>query len=320
MRLRPVLLSVIACGGFVFAGASDLARQGKFQALYDQHQAGSNSKTISELVASLIDSNDEEKFSAVNAYIQANDLSLSRFTNLIEALQVLNLQPHSTNRLVALYAGKREGRFKLETTVELLSMISVQGFSSSTPENNQAIAVARVFIKNSRVTFDAFMFLVKHLNSKGVNPFLRDELLLVDYVRINGSAMDIGETKKLLSWLDGNHISVQHEGVITDQYIRMNARKLTQPEFRQAVEQMKMQVPQGDGLHQLTTFPIEVQERYLYTEKMYFSSIFFNSGSLIKVWTNEIPVDHHKLLADLFVSRNQHRMKSGQIDKIKSAF
>lgn len=320
MDVKQIILAMTLGGGCMFSAASDLSKQGKFEALYGSEIQTASTQTISELVASLVDSSDDEKFNAVNAYIQANDLSLSRFTNLVEALQVLNLQPLTTDKLVALYAGKREGKFKLETTVALLSMISRGGYSSSTPGNNQAVAVARVFIQNSRVPYDAFRFLIKHLNSKGVNPFLRDSLLLVEYVKVNGGAMEVGEIKDLISWLDGNHVSVQHEGVMTDLFVRLNATKLTQPEFRQAVERMKSQVPQGEGLHKLPTLPPEVQERYLYTEKMYFSSMFFNTGSLVKVWTAEIPVDHHQVLVDLFISRNQHRMKNGQIDKLRSAF
>jgi len=317
---RLFLVMVIGGGLGLVSASSDLEKQGKFEAIYSASPMRAGGQSISDLVASLVDSSDDEKFSAVNAYIQANDLNISRFTNLIEALQVLNLQPGTTDKLVALYAGKRDGKFKLETTVSLLSMLSQPGFTSSALDQNQAVAISQLYIKNSRVPFDSFRFLVKHLNSKRVNPFLRDEVILVDYVHVNAKGMELGEVQAVMAWLDSNHLSIQHEGVILDTYIRQNAGKLTQPEFRNAIERMKLDVPQGDGLKQLLALPKEVQERYLYTEKKFFESIFFSAGSVIKTWSNEVSVEHHKALADLFISRNQHRMKQGHIDKIRSAF
>jgi len=318
LRLLFVTLSV---GGLVITtSASDLGKQGKFEAIYGAVPLKASGQSISDLVASLVDASDEEKFSAVNAYIQGNDLNITRFVNLIQALQVLNLQTKSTDKLVALYAGKREGRFKLETATTLLNMISRMSFSHSVPAENYAVQVAEVYVKNSRVPFDSFKFLLKHMNSRSVNPFLRDENVTVTYVHKNAKSMGLGEVSSCLSALDGNHMCIQHAGVIVDTYIRQNAGKLTNPEFRNAIERMKLDVPQGPGLQQLLSLPREVQERYLYTEKKFFDSLFFSIGKVIKTWFNEVAVDHHKTLAELFISRNQHRMKSGHIDKLRSAF
>ncbi|MBT3783386.1 hypothetical protein HOF92_00340 [bacterium] len=299
--------------------ASDLGKQGKFEAIYGAVPLKAG-QSISQLVTSLVDASDEEKFSAVNAYIQGNNLNISRFVNLIEALQVLNLQASTTDRLVALYAGKRNGKFKLETAVTLLGMISKPGFSSSDAKANHAIQVAEIFTNNSRVPFDSFKFLIRHLNSKMVNPFLRDEKVIVAYVDKNAKGMSVDETYHALGSLDGSHMSVQNAGVIVDTFIRQNAGKLTNPEFRNAVERLKLDVPQGDGLKQILALPREAQERYLYTEKKFFDSLFFTIGKVIKTWTNEVAVDHHTALAGLFVNRNQHRLKPNHIEKLRSAF
>ena len=62
-----------------------------------------------------------------------------------------------------------------------------------------------------------------------------DNLVLMTYVKAQGAKLDTKEFEKVISMSDKTHFGVQSKAVLVEEYVKKNAYRLTNPEFRQWV-------------------------------------------------------------------------------------
>ena len=323
-KMKKLVVSVLGVAGLCMLGtaveANELKQQGLFNALHAEEQVATRGQSISDLVASLVDKSNEERFSAVNQYIQANDLTTNRFINLMEALTVLGMDNRNSDKLVGAYAGKREGKFTFESLTSIMELLSNHAYSTANADHNVASQVAELSIKNRGLTWDNFRKLLRMMDKQSMDSALKDSKVLIPYVSSQGGKLEIGNLKSLLGWTNHHHTGVQSRAMLVEEYIRKNAHKLTKPEFRDAIVSIQGGVAKGQGVYMASGLDNEVQDKLYLVEYKFFGSLFYGVGSVVETIKEQVPDTSWKAVIDLFVERNSHRLKDSHIKKLRAAF
>ena len=149
------LASLLSVTAFATTDTQDLKRKGLFNAFHSE-EMGHVPLSTSDLVASMVDKSDVERFDMANQYIQSHDLTTRRYMNLLEALKLIGMQSSYTNELTALYAIKREGKFTNDTLYKLLNSLSLRAYLEESSDKNWAGQIVSVHLKNRSTTFYGF--------------------------------------------------------------------------------------------------------------------------------------------------------------------
>lgn len=300
--------------------ANELKQQGLFNALYNEETEISTQST-SDLVAAMIDKSDEERFNMTNDYIQNNELTTKRYMNLLGALRVMGMSPRYTDQLTALYAGKREGKFTLDTLYKLLDTLSPRAFIADSDKENLAGQIVAVHLQNRATTFEAFKHLVvRALKRKDMNAQQLDKQVLLTYVKVQGSKLDTSEFEKICSMSDRTHLGVQSKALLTEEYVKENAYRLVDPEFRTWVVDKRNGLPVGSAVYAAESLSAESKDRLFYCEYKYFGNLFFGINSVIETFQQGLEGSEQKKVSDFFIKRNEHRLSQAKIDYLRQVF
>ena len=314
------LASLLSVTAFATTDTQDLKRKGLFNAFHSE-EMGHVPLSTSDLVASMVDKSDVERFDMANQYIQAHDLTTRRYMNLLEALKLIGMQSSYTNELTALYAIKREGKFTNDTLYKLLNSLSLRAYLEESSEENWAGQIVSVHLKNRSTTFYGFKNLVwRTLKRRDMNAQQLDNLVLVTYVKAQGAKLDTKEFEKIISMSDKTHFGVQSKAILVEEYVKKNAYRLTNPEFRQWVLDYRQKVPVGKGIYTVNSLSAEAKAALYYCEDKYFGSLFFGIASVVEAIQQSIQDSEWKSVSEKFIERNQHRLGKYQTAKLRKAF
>tara|TARA_Y100000589_G_C27188117_1_gene643540 strand:+ start:2742 stop:3725 length:984 start_codon:yes stop_codon:yes gene_type:complete len=326
MDMRKKLLCGLGLAGllslptFATADSNDLNRSGIFNALHTEETIDVQQST-SDLVAGMVDKTDTERFDMANQYIQAHELTTRRYMNLVEALKMLGMQASYTNELTALYAVKRQGKFTMDTLYKLLNTLSLNAYYADSSAKNWAGQIVSVHLKNRSTTFYSFSNLVwRTLKRRDMNAQQLDQLVLLSYVKNQGAKLETKEFQKVISMSDKTYLGVQSKALLVEEYVKKNAYRLTNPEFRQWVVDYRRKVPVGKGVYSVNSMSEEARDRLFYCEDSYFGSLFFGLSSVIEAIEQGLQDSEWKIVSEMFIERNQHRLGKYQIGKLRKAF
>ncbi len=314
------LAGLLSLPTFAAVDSDDLNRTGLFNALHSEETISVQQST-SDLVAAMVDKTDPERFDMANQYIQAHDLTTRRYMNLIEALRLLGMQSSFTNELTALYAIKREGKFTIDTLYKLLNSLSLQAYFADSSDKNWAGQIVSVHLKNRSTSYYSFKNLVwRALKRRDMNAQQLDQLVLLSYVKSQGAKLETKEFEKIIRMSDKTYLGVQSKALLVEEYIKKNAYRLTNPEFRQWVVDYRSKVPVGQGVYTVNSLSVEARDRLYYCEDSYFGSLFFGMNSVIEAIEQGLQDSEWKPVSKMFIERNKHRLGKYQTDKLRKAF
>lgn len=300
--------------------ANDLKQQGLFNSLYSQ-EAVVDLNSTSDLVAAMVDKSDEERFTMANDYIQANAIATKRYLNLLGALKVLGMSAKYTDQLTALYVGKREGKFTMDTLYRLLDTLSPRAFIIDSEKENYAAQIVSVHLQNRSITFEAFKTLVRRaLRRNEIASLQLDSQVLLTYVKFQGGKLDQKQFDQIYSMTDRTHMGVQSKAILTEEYIKKNADRLIDPEFRSWVVKKRNILPVGQGVYSVQSLSAESLDRLLYCEYKYFGNLFFGINSVVETIQEGLQDTEWKRVSELFIERNKHRLGKSKSEYLRSVF
>ena len=314
------LTGLLCLPNFASTDTDDLKRRGLFNAFHSE-ELGNVPLSTSDLVASMVDKSDAERFEMANQYVQAHELTTRRYMNLLEAMRILGMHSSYTDELTAFYAAKRQGKFTNDTLYKLLNSLSLRAYLEESSERNWAGQIVSVHLKNRSATFYNFKHLVwRTLKRRDMNAQQLDNLVLITYVKAQGAKLDTKEFEKVISMSDKTHFGVQSKAVLVEEYVKKNAYRLTNPEFRQWVTDYRKKVPVGKGVYTVDSLSPEAQDALFYCEDNYYGNLFFGMGSVIETIQQGLQDSEWKSVSEKFIERNQHRLGRYQTEKLRKAF
>jgi len=294
--------------------ANELKQQGLFNSLYSQEQVVDLQST-SDLVAAMVDKSNEERFAMANDYIQANEMATKRYLNLLGAMKVMGVSSKYTDQLTALYAGKREGKFTMDSLYRLLDTLSTRAFTIDSEKENYAAQIVSIHLQNRSTTFEAFKTLVRRaLRRNDIASLQLDGQVLLTYVKFQGGKLDQSQFDQIYSMTDRTHLGVQSKAILTEEYVKKNADRLIDPEFRAWVVRKRNGLPVGQGVYSVQSLSAESLDRLLYCEYKYFGNLFFGINSVIETIQEGLQDTEWKKVSELFIERNKHRLGNSKAD------
>ena len=152
------LTGLLCLPNFASTDTDDLKRRGLFNAFHSE-QLGNVPLSTSDLVASMVDKSDAERFEMANQYVQAHELTTRRYMNLLEAMRILGMHSSYTDELTAFYAAKRQGKFTNDTLYKLLNSLSLRAYLEESSERNWAGQIVSVHLKK----IDPQLFIISNI-------------------------------------------------------------------------------------------------------------------------------------------------------------
>ncbi len=340
------ICGLLVLGLFNLPQASDLERISNYQAIHgdlllepDQGSRASlyssapiqdiEEKSIGELVEAVYGLPSSEKLDIAILYIQKRKLRTDHFLNLVQALQLNEMQPNHVDRLIGVYAVLKKGRFSKENFTVFMGMFSEESFKASLQAENWPFQLINYFSEHQFLSGPRMASFGKELKQKGMPPAYIDEGLYPNYVHFQGKKLEIRDIKKLLRVLEDEKEIVQRAGIIVAEFMRVNAKKLTRPEFREDVEKLQKRVPRSPSLDTVETLSPKAKNLLFYSEYEYFKPFWKRDlvvslrgiRGIIRNWSAHIEDrEEQKDLAQIFIDRNSHRLKEKSISKINGEF
>lgn len=276
--------------------------------------------TVRKLVEQIAALPDQEKFTQVVAWIQAGNPQISTIENLIGALQVLQMEPGLIDKIVGVYAGKQGEKLSEASLGRVLELLSDASLAEADMAANWGAQAIQMYVASHQVPFSEFYALVKSFGKRGGDNDIRDLTLIVDYVKGQGGKLQLDEVERLISLMNNRAIKVQAAGEVLNTYMIGNAGDLLKPEFRERLAKLQTYWPLGAGLAKISTLNPDQQAVLFYSEWNFFRDLFFTTGSVVNAIKASLAPEQWRAVRDLFIERNQHRLKPGQIDKLNRAF
>jgi hypothetical protein len=343
MKIKPTVFFGLLAIGFLGLGqASDLEKISRYQAIHannieeTRREGQGNSapiqdiekKSIGEFIDAVYELPSSEKLGLALTYIQKRKLRTDHFLNLVKALQLIEMQPAHVDRLIGVYAVLKKGRFSRENFITFMEMFSKESYLTPQQAENWPFQLINYFSEHEFLSGPQMVSFGKDLKKKGMPPLYIDERLYPNYIHFQGKKLEIRDIKRLLRVLEDEKEVVQRAGIIVGEFLRINAKKLTQPEFREDVEKLQRKVPRSPSLDSVETLSPDARNLLFYSEYEYFKPFWRKNvvislrgmGGIMRNWSAHLEQNEAKEVAQTFVERNSHRLKEKSITKIKDQF
>ncbi|MBT3784298.1 hypothetical protein HOF92_04920 [bacterium] len=324
--INTLMLSLLL-GFSSISNAANLQKVANFHTIYAQQgQQGDSEETrsISEFITDVYDLSSEEKYLASIAYLQSRKLNTGQFLNLIQALLIAGIEDAHSDAVIGIYVATRKGRFSEDYFNTLMDLFSKDAFSAADEGANWPFQLLNQFIEYRFLPVKKLGRLALRFKKLGIPTKLIDQDLFLKFIHIRGGRIEPSQVGYLLKYLNKGESSVQPAAEIVSAYIRVNAKKLTQPKFRAEVEKLLKKVPQSAGAGQIQTLSEAARDLLFWAETEYFQpwwnkDLLINLSTLINEWNHSL-TSESKTIAEAFLKRNQHRLSQRAIERIQSSF
>ncbi len=332
--------AALLCGP---VSANDMQRMAIFEALYSREEvqepaveaeapaaentdvqdgsATSEPKvTVRQLIEQIASMSDSEKFAQVTAWIQSGNPQANTIENLVGALRMLQMETTLIDKVVGVYAGKQGEKITENSLNVVLSLLSEDSFSNPSASENWAVMAISNYINHRSTPYADFYSMMKSFAKSGGNHDLRDTKLIHEYVVAQGSKLELNQVSRLIDLMENRNLKAQAAGMVLNSYMLSNAGDLLKPEFRETLAKMQSYWPLGAGLLKLDSLNAEQQSVLLEVEWSFFRNIFYTTGTVVNTIKTSLAPEQWRAVRDLFVQRNQHRLKASQVDKLNNSF
>jgi|GEM_PF-1800258 len=318
--------SLLSLGSFT--QASNLEKIANFHQLYTQQEvldSLKDSRSISDFIAEVFDLPSEEKYLASMTYLQNHNLNTTQFINLIQALMIARIHDDHADAIIGLYVSSREARFSEENFHTLMNLFSNDAFSAMNEGANWPFQFLSKYLEYRFLNVEEMKSFASHFKKLGIPPLLIDQTLFPQYIQTRGTRLEPGDVQDLLTSLERDQSSVKSAAEIISSYVRVNASRLTQPEFRSGVEELRKKAPYTIGAQTGSDLSESALEVLYWSEFEYFKpwwkreNIITTVSYLMEEW-NTLASEESTKIAKAFLQRNEHRLSSGAIQKIQNQF
>lgn len=330
MNIKIISLVILMNIGLV--NARGLNKLTNFETIYETDKSLSSEKEADTLVLSVSDFIDKvyglssiEKYRKSLEYINNKQLPFKTFINFYEGLIVAGLRPIHQNPLLGTYFSTQKTPLKRSEFFILLEKFTADSYRAKTKSHNWPFQSTMHYLRQGKLNIEDVLKVSKILKTLGVNHRFVDEDFLQDFMQLQGSNLLPDEVQQLLNSLSAEYDSVQIAGRLVNKYIRLNVKRLTQPQFRSEVEKLKKQVPYDMQIDRVMNMPIDARKNLFYVEYEFFKGfwekdLFFNIDRVVELFQNNVPLKDHKRLVKSFIERNRHRLKDKHRELLGSVF
>ncbi|MBW7875615.1 MAG: hypothetical protein H3C47_06490 [Candidatus Cloacimonetes bacterium] len=276
--------------------------------------------TVRQLIEQIASLSDAEKFAQVTAWIQSGNPQANTIENLVGALRMLQMETALVDKIVGVYAGKQADKITENSLNVVLSLLSEESYANPSESENWAVMAISNYVNHRSVTYDDFYSMMKSFARSGGNQDLRDQKLMHEFVVAQGSKLELNQVSRLIDLMENRNLKAQAAGMVLNSYMLSNAGDLLKPEFRETLAKMQSYWPLGAGLLKLDSLSATQQPVLLEVEWNFFRNIFYTTGTVVNTIKSSLAPEEWRAVRDLFVQRNQHRLKASQIQKLNNAF
>lgn len=325
--LSTLTLVCMTCAGS-FAATGTLTKIANFHQLYteeiqtDTHRA---TQSISQFIEEVFDLPSEEKYIACSAYLQNNNLNTAQFINLIQALMVTKINDDHADAIIGLYVASKQSRFSEENFQTLMNLFSDDAYSAINEGANWPFQFLSQYMEYRFLSLDEIKYFAAHFKRLGIPTSMIDQKLLPNYIQLRGSRLEPGDVEELLKSLERDASSVKSAADMIAIYVRVNASRLTQPEFRENLESLRKKAPYTIGADTGENLSESALNTLYWAEFEYFQpwwkreNIITTISGLISEWETVASAESIQI-ARCFLERNEHRLSKKALDKIRNHF
>ena len=327
--IRWLTLLTLSCLAYVnFGATADLSKIANFRNLHAHKTTLSSDASllsISQFIEEVFDLPSQEKYLACSSYMQNNNLNTAQFINLIQALLVAKINDEHADALIGLFAASKSSKFSKDNFQTLMNLFSDDAFNAVNEGANWPFQFLSQYLEYRFLDLEEIKYFAGHFKRLGIPTMMIDQKLLPKYIQLRGRRLEPGDVEELLKSLERDATSVKSAADIIALYVRVNASRLTQPEFRESLEFLRRKAPYTIGADTGENLSEGALNTLYWAEFEYFKpwwkreNIITTISSLITEWET-IAGDESAGIAKAFVQRNQHRLKTKVMRKIQDHF